>query len=295
VTQVLIPWRNPAGPFYEEHFFSNYGGSVPDVAKTILTNPTQLWRDLTDRGRVDFYVKLWAPVAFVCWLSPQTMVLALPTLMIVVMASIPWVQDYRYHYMAIPLAITFIATVEAISFIKTRHRRLFLSGAVLAASVWGCAMWGVSPISRYWDDGYWPRARNESAAEIILGMENDDRTWPQVDAKRRAVEMVPGDASVSASYNIVPHMSGRAEAYEWPNPWIGSNWGICNDRLHDPAVVDWIVVDRRLFGEKSQPELLERLVSSGEFEIRLDQDDVVVAQRVKPPSGPPPAVVTECG
>jgi len=295
VTRLIIPWRNPAGPFYEEHFFSNYGGSIPNVIKNVITNPTKLWRDLTDKHRVDFYVKLWAPLAFVPLLSPQTLLLALPTLLIVVIASIPWVQDYRYHYMAIPLAVTFLALVEAIAFVRQRSRRMFMAGAVLAASVWGCAMWGVSPMSRYWDDGYWPRFQDESALDIIMGLDHPDSNWTQVTAKQTAVDMIPHGASVSASYNVIPHLSGRAKAYEWPNPWIGSNWGICNDNLDDPAGVDWIVVDRRLFGEDTQPALLERLISSGEFAVRYERDDVVVGQRVAAPAEPRGPIVTECG
>ncbi len=294
VTKLIIPWRNPAGPFYEEHFFSNYGGSIGSVVKTVIRHPSRLWRDLNEAGRVDFYVKMWAPVAFVCFLSPQTMLLALPMIMVIVLASIPWVQDYRYHYMAIPLAITFIATVEAIAAVRNRSRRNFLVGAVLTASLFGSAMWGVSPFSRHWDDGYWPRAQGESYMEVLLGLQQDNALWPKVAAKNTAVGLVPSNGSVSASYNVVPHVSGRAYAYEWPNPWIGTNWGICNDNLDDPATVDWIIVDRDLFGDQAQPDLLNRLLET-EFEIRYERDNVVLAERVQPPSGPPPLVLTECG
>jgi uncharacterized membrane protein len=294
VTQILIPLRNPAGPFYEEHFFSNYGGSVPEVIKTVITNPSQLWKDLNDRGRVAFYVKLWAPVAFVCFLSPTTMLLGVPTFFIVVMASLPWVQDYRFHYMAILLAATFVAVVEGVANLRRVSHRYLAVGAVVAAAMFGSAMWGASPFSRQWDDGYWPRARDESYLEILFGRERNDDSWPGVATKQAAVNLVPGDASVSAVYTIVPHVSGRAYAYEWPNPWIGTNWGICNDNLDDPATVDWLLVDRSLLGNQVELDLLDRLLLE-EFEVRLRDGDMVAAERVRPPAFPAGPGITECG
>ena len=293
VTKLIIPWRNPAGPFYEEHFFANYGGSVGSVIKTVLRHPTRLWRDLNDKGRVDFYAKLWTPVAFVPFLSPQTLLLMLPMFFIIVLASIPWVQDYRYHYMAIPLAVTFIATVEAIAWVSNKQRRAFLVGAVFTASIFGCALWGVGPLSKNWDSGYWPKARTESYLDVITGRTVDNALWPKVQAKDTMVHMIPTSASVSASYNVIPHLSDRARAYEWPNPWIGVNWGICNDHLDDPAGVEWIVVDRDLFGDQAQPDLLSRLLAN-EFIVRYEADNVVLAQRAKPPAEPTPVAASQC-
>ena len=83
--------------------------------------------------------------------------------------------------------------------------------------------------------------------------------------------------------------------YEWPNPWIGTNWGICNiDRLPDPASVQWIVVDRRhVNSDPMQSRLLEHLLRE-EFVVRLDEVDVVAAERVRPPLSPAPIAPASC-
>jgi hypothetical protein len=287
VTKILIPLRNPAGPFYEGHFFFNYGGSIGGVVKNLFTNPTKFWRDLTAGNRRQMYIRLWAPVAFVPFLAPEVLLIAGPMLGAIVLAGIPWVQDYRYHYMAIPLAITFIATVEAVRRLKVPWRRNVVVVVILATSVIGSLSWGVGPYSKQWDQGYWPRSREEGYLDVLFGsLESMDR-WPKSLAKKRAVEMVPSSASVSASWNVNPHLSHRTLVYEWPNPWIGSNWGICGyDNLHDPAIVQWFIIDRDyLANDPGQLALLNRLLRA-EFVVRGEEAGVVTAERVRPPETP---------
>jgi len=293
VTKVLIPWRNPAGPFYEQHFFANYGGSIGSVIATIVKHPSRLWRDLSARGRVDFYVKLWAPVAFVPFLAPEAMVLMVPMFFIVALASIPWVQDYRYHYMAIPLAVTFIAVVEAVARLGRPGRRRAAVASIAVASLAGTIAWGVGPSSQNFRAGYWPLRGDETVLDVLFGTVQPLAHWPKASAEATAVAMVPRGASVSASFNIDPHLSDRRYIYEWPNPWIGVNWGICNDHLADPGTVDWIVVDTAELGKGSGRSLFQRLTAD-EFQIRFAQAGVVVAERVHPSTVAPAFPVTRC-
>jgi len=294
VTKLLIPWRNPAGPFYEEHFYSNYGGSIGSVVKTVLRHPSRLWHDATAHNRLMLYWRLWAPVAFVPFLAPEVMALMLPMFFVIVLASISWVQDYRYHYVAIPIAITFLATVEALAWCRDRWARNGLLGVIALTSLIGTLHWGPGPLAANWDKGYWPHTKSESFVDILVGHLGPASNWPKAVAKADDVASIPKDASVSATFSINPHLSGRTHVYEWPNPWIGSNWGICNDNLDDPATVDWIVVDRSsLDANGVQSRLLTHLVNR-EFVVRSDVAGIVLAQRVLPPEGPPPSSPTSC-
>ena len=76
---------------------------------------------------------------------------------------------------------------------------------------------------------------------------------PRHDAMREALKLVPDDASVAATYTLLPHLSHRAQIYDWPNPWVPSYWG--NDdgyRLPDPSTIDYIVLDRTQVGPAQQ-------------------------------------------
>ena len=92
---------------------------------------------------------------------------------------------------------------------------------------------------------------------------------------------MPDDVSVTATYTLGPHLSHREQIYDWPNPWVPSYWG--NDdtyKLPDPSEIDFLVLDRNQVGE-AQRDLLDGLVApGGEFEVLLDESDVLVARRI---------------
>jgi hypothetical protein len=112
--------------------------------------------------------------------------------------------------------------------------------------------------------GYWP-------------LQEDTRH----SAREAAVDAVPDGAPTSAIYNLLPHLAHRDEIYDFPVPWRNVNWGVDGEHLADPAGVQWIVVDRREMSAEDL-ELLDRLTTR-QFRVVYDEDDMVVAKRVKPP------------
>ena len=108
--------------------------------------------------------------------------------------------------------------------------------------------------------------------------------------KQRAVKSVPKDAAASVAYNIDTHMTHRDKIYEFPVPWCNINWGVRGENLHDPAGVEYMLLDRRLVQDPHDQALLKDLLSN-EFEIVSDDQDIMVAKRVHPPKqtlGPNP-------
>ena len=66
---------------------------------------------------------------------------------------------------------------------------------------------------------------------------------------RAALALVPDDASVTATYQLLPHLAHREQIYDWPNPFVPAYWG--NDdcyRLPSPTAIDYVVVDRNAAG-----------------------------------------------
>ena len=63
--------------------------------------------------------------------------------------------------------------------------------------------------------------------------------WPLTpssarDELGRAVNTPPDDASVAATYLLVPHLTHRRNIYSFPNPWQPQNWGVNNERRTTP-------------------------------------------------------------
>jgi hypothetical protein len=103
---------------------------------------------------------------------------------------------------------------------------------------------------------------------------------PRHDVIRKAMQLIPDDASVTATYGILPHLTHREQIYDWPNPWIMAYFG--NDdgyRLPDPSTIEYIILDRRNVGADQQ-ELVDSLIApGGDFEVLFDEDEILVGRR----------------
>ncbi len=135
-------------------------------------------------------------------------------------------------------------------------------GLAVSAALAGNVAWSPSPISVNFHSGYWVPPH------------------PQDQAINEAISIVPKNAAVSATYNIDDHMTHRVLIYEYPNPWVVTNWGISLHNPPDPSKVDWIVLDTRTTG--NQTALYETLIIRREFQVVFNEDGIMVLHRVKP-------------
>jgi uncharacterized membrane protein len=263
-TRVIIPWQNGIGPFYD-NFFGDLGKNPVEVGTHLATHPREAVELATEHDRVSYYQMMFAPVAFLPLLAIPTLLIAGPMLAVNVFSSFPYTREIRYHYSSLVLVGIILATVEAIAWVAKRWPGLvrFLVGLVVATSLAATVAWGPSPISVKYHSGIWPLQADRQAAH---------------DA---AIAAVPDGAPTSAIYNLLPHLTHRAEIYDFPVPWRYVNWGVDGEHLADPANVQWIAVDRREMSSEDQA-LFDRLTSR-QFRIVFDEEDMVVAKRVKPP------------
>jgi hypothetical protein len=161
------------------------------------------------------------------------------------------------------VAGVFLATVEACAKRgRTQAGRRFMVGLVVAAALASNVAWSPSPISVNFHSGYWVSST------------------PQDQAISDAISIVPKNAAVSATFNIDDHMTHRVSIYEYPNPWVVTNWGINLRHPPDPSKVDWLVLDTRALG--NQAALYQALITKKEFSVLFDQEGILVLQRVKP-------------
>ena len=268
VTRVIIPQVNGIKAFYDT-FFGEFGSSPIEVAKNVVIHPDRAFNTATLPDRMSYYRMMFTPVAFLCFGSLSTFLIAGPMLAINILSTFPYQREIRYHYAALVLTGVILATVEAVANLgSTAALKRFFVGLLLATSLASTVAWGPSPVGVKYHSGLWAQGAD-----------------PRRDSKQAAVDIVPEDASVSAIYYLVPHLSRRVSIYEFPVPWKPINWGVNGENLHDPADVRWLVLDRTLLSADDKT-LLAQLMA-GEFETRFDRDDVLVAERVRPPAGRP--------
>jgi uncharacterized membrane protein len=260
---VMKAFLGGLDPFYDT-YFGDLGNSAGDVVKNTFLRPGTTLRLLTDGDRLGYYTVMFAPVAFLPLASVSTLLIAVPMLAVNALTTFPYARDYMYHYSALVLVGVMVATVEGVARLgRSTGARRFLVGVVAASAVGGTVAWGLSPISVKYRDGYWPLSAGD-----------------RVPTQRAALAVIPDDASVSAIYSFVPHLSRRERIYNFPEPWKKVDWGVEGEGLHNPAGVDWIAVDFRLTGAYDV-QLINDLLAS-EFTIRFDRDGILVAERTAP-------------
>lgn len=298
VTRWMIPHYNPLGAFYEQQFFTDFGTSTGEVLWNAAAHPIDTLRFVTRSGHLEWYRRMLYPVAGLCLLRPKVMLVAAPMIGVALLADDghSWVRDARYHYSAIVSAVAVLGAVEAVICIRTRtgdaaglrYAAAVTMAVVVVAALGATRVWGVMPGARDATTRlYWPLQPGESPLDVVLGV--DVRADPLAAAKQDAIAAVPPHARVSASYNVDPHLAHRRFVYQFPNPWVGENWAVDGEDQHDPATIEWLVVDRALLGTTTFPRddairsTLAHLLSS-EFEIEREAAGVVLARRIAPPS-----------
>lgn len=260
--RLVIPAFNRGQqPFYISSFYGNYGRNTPEILTEMFTRPDRVVSDATQPDRIRFYRDLLLPWGGMPLGGLAQLTMALPQTLASVIGLSPYARSIRYQYTSVMIAPIVIAAIEgiALSFRYRIGRRVVLPWIVVCAYVSNIA-WSPSPLSP--NDTAWSQPS------------------PRHDAMRAALELVPDDASVTATYGLLPHIAHREQIYDWPNPWIEAYWG--NDdgyRLPDPTVIDYLVLDLQTVGEDKRALVDQLTGAGGEFEVLFEQDDVLVARR----------------
>ena len=261
-TKVIIPIANHgSSPFYEE-FFPDFGHSMFAIAWTMVRHPSRIYRVAFLADRRKYYRQLLVPVAFMPIAAPIVLAIAGPQTLVNVVSLHQPTHDIHYHYGSIPTAVVFIATVEVFAKLVNRRSwwRVVTIAALVIASVGSNVAWSPSPIGVAFDDG------------VLV------HRAPRHAAIRAALKFVKPSDAVTATFYIVPHLTHRVTIYEFPNPFVVTNWGANGEHPPSKNSSNVLVLDTTVNG--TSEGLYERLVAPhGPFKIVFRRDSIVVARR----------------
>lgn len=261
-TKLIIPLANGGGaPFYVTNF-PDLGSSIFSIIGNFVFHPSRWIKVVIARSRWTYYAQVFWPVALLALLEPLVLLIAVPQLLVNTLSSNSDSYNIHFFLTAIVVAGVFLATVEACGKRgRTAAGRRFMVGLTVATALASNVAWSPSPISVDFHTGYW----------VAPG--------PQDQAINEAISIVPKNASVSATFNIDDHMTHRVLIYEYPNPWVVTNWGISLHNPPDPSKVDWLVLDTR--ATQNQAVLYKALIKR-EFEVVFNEEGILVLHRVRP-------------
>lgn len=265
VARLVIPALNHGQPPQADAYFAPSGSTPFRYVVDLIVHPSRLVDLLWAPDRRTYVWQTFAPVAFVSALAPLSLLIALPAFFVNIASVWPYQRGLGGHYSAILLAGVFVAVVEAVARLRSSPRaRSFVTGMVLAGALASTATWGIVPGGGRFREAF-------GAA----------RPTARTAALDAAVARIPPGAPTSASYYVVTHLTHREKIYEFPVPWRAVNWGLHDDRLDDPADVQWLLVDRTTLSPDDDA-LLDRLLER-EFHRLSEQNGLVLARRVAAP------------
>jgi uncharacterized membrane protein len=262
-TKLIIPLANGGGaPFYVTNY-PDLGSSIFSIIGNFVFHPGRWIKVVVGRSRWTYYAQVFWPVALLALLEPLVLLIAVPQLLVNTLSANSDSYNIHFFLTAIVVAGVFLATVEACGKRgRTAAGRRFMVGLTVAVALASNVAWSPSPISVNFHSGYWVPSH------------------PQDQVINEAISLVPQNAAVSATYNIDDHLTHRVSIFEYPNPWIVTNWGISLRNPPDPSKVDWLILDTRAIG--TQAALYQALIAKKEFSVILNQEGILVLHRVRP-------------
>jgi uncharacterized membrane protein len=212
---VLPAFGDGESDFYRR--YSEVGGSPGGIVETALTDPLQLLRVAFDGTGCSYLLRLAVPFALAV-LAPLALLPALPELAINLLSSTPTQTSIHFHYTAAVTPALAAASIFGAARIVRRRPGSAVPLAGLTVALCLLAGWRLGPIP------LWSHVPGgDDLAADVWRVDEHDRTLDE------ALELVPGNAVVSASNAPGAHLSDRRRILSFPYR----------------ADADWVVVDER--------------------------------------------------
>lgn len=185
-------------------FFALYGpdGAGPGgLLRTALTHPLAFGGRLATVGNGVYVFQLLYPLAFLPFLAPEVLALALPALLLNVLSARPVMHTIQHQYTALLTPLLLLAALAGAERVRRwgdRWTPLVLAG-VIVAGLASAGDQGPLFAGRQWLAAGLPAAAI-GETDGLLGQ-------------------IPAGASVSASVGLLPHLDHRRRVYAFPNPF----------------------------------------------------------------------------
>lgn len=205
VIKLFLPYftdpetnRDRPGLYYRYWSYNHLGSSPAGLLATLVKNPLLVIQTLfSPRTKLDTYWYLFHPFLFLPILSPL-FILAIPLLAERFLSEGASLWSIDYHYNALIAPVLVMASVDSIHRISQRFKNVnkvyLVIPIVIVILVLNLRLLLLSPIRKLSDRSYWQ-------------LSDSDRTG------RRALSLIPANASVITQGPITPHLTHRKIVY----------------------------------------------------------------------------------
>ena len=207
---VIIPRSHPTGQWFYGSDFSRWGDTPLTIALSLLTHPQWVWELLMEGNKLVAYLyPLLAPIGFLSLLSPETFLLALPSLAINFFGGYWWLDQptsFLKHYVAPVIPFVMISGIWGANRLvgwlgnTFKVKRVWLT-VILASLV------AILSLSFHYSYGLSPLSKGFIAPAVT----------PRDRLVNEFAKLIPPDASLATTYQLTCHFSRRREIYQWPD------------------------------------------------------------------------------
>ncbi len=225
----LAPALNGQKYLYAGHLLGQFGTKPVEIFLTAV-NPVKLFPILFNEMNAKFMLELFGPVAFLSILGPL-LLLPAAALWMNLITSWPYAHNIYYHYIIPVIPFVFLSLSSGLGWIKKKSKSVLYLAliALFIAAIAGNYYFGPydTTLSNY-----------EHVGRKISGFGDQSQREGEIYA---LLAMIPDDASVSAHYQFVPHLTHREIIYNFPNPFKSHYWGTW-DNEPELEYVDYIFI-----------------------------------------------------
>lgn len=199
-----VPYFQNSSVYYFVVRYGKLGNSIPEILLTLVTRPLWVLEYLWTAPRLEYLVRLFAPVGLLGPIGLPVFALSLPTFGYLLLSDYREQYDIVNQYSAPLIPFLMGGTIVTLGWLMRRRPfrsaagRYALASYVLFAAAASSVAFGPTPIGRRHDPEQFAITERLRYAE-------------------EAFRRIPPDASVSAQSDLVPHLAHRRQIYVFPN------------------------------------------------------------------------------
>jgi uncharacterized membrane protein len=210
------------------YLYSHIGRSMPEVLVNITMHPGIAVKHILTKENMKFLFQLFFPLGFLSLLSPKVLFISIPFFLQQLLSVRPEDHTIAYHYTAKLIPFLFISAIYGTRLIlrsKFINRyNWFLISTLLIVSVISNISFGLLPkMPGYFSSRY--------------AMKDIDYI------KQDLIDKVPKDASVVATFEFLPKLSGREKLYSFHHVYSGTYTLSSSKKYVLPEEVEYALVD----------------------------------------------------
>jgi uncharacterized membrane protein len=238
--------------------FNNSTSPISSTFHNILLNPAELPKEIVSDfgGKILYLISFLAPLAFLPFLAPEPLIMALPWFGLSFMSTYQFYHVIFYQYTGFVIPFTMIALPKAIERLNLKQTQRIIPLLLMATLI--CSVY--LPLSTGSPWNYQlpvPNDRTQKIHEILA--------------------LIPSNASILTENDVFPHVSNRLNAYMYlpvDSPNISPEYVLVD------ITSGWYKWEPGISGEKTSPQdyIIEAL-EKGDYGVLASAKGILLLKK----------------